>query len=181
MPTPHHSHGKSTRRATALAPLMLVVAFTMASCGDGSKSDDESKAKLEAQLAKLPKHIEDDFRAGDTNHDLRLQDTELDAMIKEDFEAFDVVKDGEINEADIRKDEEKGGLGEKPGEKAELDVDASLAFIDLNKDGRVPLEEYTEHVDSHFHQYTDTNKDGHIDPSESVAFYQRVYEGGKAK
>jgi hypothetical protein len=181
MPTPHRSHGMQLRRAAALAPLMLVVAFTVSSCGDDAKPGEESKAKLEAQLAKLPKHIEDDFRAGDTNHDLRLQDTELEVMVKEDFDSFDVVKDGEINEADIRKDEEKGGLGEKPGEKAELDVDASLAFIDLNKDGRVPFDEYAEHVDSHFHQYTDTNKDGHIDPSESVAFYQRVYEGGKAK
>jgi len=159
--------------------MLLVLAFAVSSCGDDSQG--ESKADLEAQLAKLPQHIEKDFRAGDTNNDLRLQDTELEVMIKEDFDAFDVVKDGEINEADIRKDEEKGGVGDKPGEKAELDVEASLAFIDLNKDGRVPLEEYTEHVDSHFHQHTDTNKDGHIDPSESVAFYKRLYSGGEEK
>lgn len=172
----------STRLVRASVSVVLAVAFgLLAGCGDDAKPGEESKAKLEAQLAKLPKHIEDDFRAGDTNHDLRLQDTELEVMVKEDFDSFDVVKDGEINEADIRKDEEKGGLGEKPGEKAELDVEASLAFIDLNKDGRVPFEEYAEHVDSHFHQHTDTNKDGHIDPSESVAFYQRLYGGGEEK
>jgi hypothetical protein len=151
-----------------------------AGCGGDDSKPKESKAELEAELAKLPKHIEDDFRAGDKNHDLRLQDTELDAMIKEDFEAMDVVKDGEINEADIRKDEDKNPVaGGKRGEKAKLDVEASLAFMDLNKDGRVPFEEYKEHVDRHFHQAMDTNKDGHIDPSESVAFYQRLY--GEAK
>ena len=180
MPTPHRPHGRPIRRAAALAPLMLVVAFTVSSCGDDSKPGEESKAKLEAQLAKLPQHIEKDFRAGDTNNDLRLQDTELEVMIKEDFDSFDVVKDGEINEADIRKEDEKNGADVK-GEETELDVEASLEFIDLNKDGRVPLEEYTEHVDSHFHQHTDTNKDGHIDPAESVAFYERMYREGEEK
>ena len=154
--------------------------LSLSSCGDDSPST-ESKADLEAQLAKLPQHIEDDFRAGDSNHDLRLQDSELEAMIKEDFEAFDVVKDGEINEADVRKADEAVAGGGPKGEKAELDVDASLAYIDLDKDGRVPLEEYVEHVDRHFHQQMDTNKDGHIDPPESVAFYERLYGGGEAK
>lgn len=168
------------RWPTALmALLVILLPPTLASCGGGS-APGESKADLEAQLAKLPQHIEDDFRAGDTNKDLRLQDIELEAMIKEDFDAFDVVEDGEINEADVRKNEEKGGLGPR-GEKAELDVEASLAFIDLDKDGRVPFEEYAVHVDRHFHQDMDTNKDGHIDPSESLAFYQRLYGGGKAR
>lgn len=159
--------------------MVLVLAFAVSSCGDDTQG--ESKADLEAQLAKLPQHLEKDFRSGDTNNDLRLQDTELEAMVKEDFEAIDVVKDGEINEADIRKEEEiNPGVGGKD-EEAQLDVDASLAFIDLNKDGRVPLEEYAEHVDRHFHQQMDTNKDGHIDPSESLAFYQRIYGDGEAK
>jgi len=166
------------RGVAALAPMVLVLAFAVSACGDDSQG--ETKADLEAQLAKLPQHIEKDFRAGDTNNDLRLQDTELEVMIKEDFDSFDVVKDGEINEADIRKEDEKNGADVK-GEETKLDVEASLAFIDLNKDGRVPFEEYAEHVDSHFHQHMDKNKDGHIDPSESVAFYQRMHGEEKAE
>jgi Ca2+-binding EF-hand superfamily protein len=171
-----------TRRVTTLAPLFLVVlAFTLTSCGDDSKPE-ESKAELKSQLAKLPKHIQDDFRAGDTNNDLRLQDTELEAMVEEDFTSSDLDHDGEITGADVRKEfDENSGAGEKLGEKTELDVDASLAFIDLNKDGRVPLKEYAEHVDRHFHQLMDTNKDGHIDPSESTVFYQRMYGGEEAE
>ena len=179
MPDPHLL--TSSRLIRASTAVLVVVALGMtAGCGDGSEPS-ETTAKLEAELAKLPQHIEDDFRAGDANNDLRLQDTELEAMVKEDFETFDVVKDGEINEDDIRKDQDPDGLGEKPGEKAELDVEASLAFMDLNKDGRIPFEEYAEHVERHFHQHTDTNKDGHIDPAESAAFYQRLNEGGVAK
>ena len=162
---------------------MAVGALSLtAGCGGDDSGPKESKSELEAELAKLPKHIADDFRAGDKNHDLRLQDTELDAMIKEDFDAFDVVKDGEINEADIRKDQDKNPVaGGKHGEKAKLDVEASLAFIDLNKDGRVPFKEYAEHIDRHFQKPMDTNKDGHIDPSESVAFYEHFFQGGEAK
>ena len=143
-----------------VASLALLLAFTVSSCGSGSEPQ-ETKAELKAQLSKLPKLHQDDFRAGDTNHDLRLQDSELDAMLEEDFKASDLDKDGEITEADFRQEFGK-----------DVDVEASLMQIDANHDGRVPLEEYAAHVERDFMRDMDTNKDGHIDPSEAVAFYE---------
>lgn len=163
------------KRASAalLVALSIGVLGLTAGCGGDDSKPKESRAELEAELSKLSKFHQDDFRAGDTNHDLRLQDTELDAMLEEDFKSLDLNHDGEINGDDIRMaDAKHGPVNDQSGEKAELDVDASLAFIDLNKDGRVPIEEYAEHVERHFMVQMDTNKDGHLDPSEMVSFYR---------
>jgi len=148
-----------SRRVATLAPLLLVLAFTLSSCGDDSKRG-ESRSELEAELTKLSKFHQDDFRAGDTNKDLRLQDTELEAMLEEDFKSRDLDKDGEITEADIHQEAGK-----------EVDAQASLEPFDLDKDGRVPIEEYAKHVERDFMKHMDTNNDGHLDPSEVSGFY----------
>ena len=89
-------------------------------------------------------------------------------MIEEDFKASDLDEDGEITEADVRKE-----IGE------DGDAKASLAGLDVNQDGRVPLTEYTEHVERDFMKTMDTNKDGHLDPPEVAKFYQN--QGRRAK
>jgi len=153
----------STRVVRALMSLVLALALgLLASCGsDDSGDKTETKNSELKALEKLPKFIQDDFKAGDKNGDGRIQDTELDAMIEEDFTASDLDKDGEITEKDVQKE-----LGK------DADATASLAQMDINKNGRVPLEEYTQHVERDFMTTMDTNKDGNLDPPEVAKFYE---------
>lgn len=163
----------STGVVRASMSVVLAVAFVlMAGCGgdDGTGGTKETqKSRLDA-LDKLPKFLQDDFRAGDKNRDGRIQDTEFEAMIEEDFKAVDSDGDGEITGAEITE-----------GASKDVDVGASLAGLDLNKDGRVPLEEYAEHVERDFMKQMDTNKDGHLDPPEVAKFYERQYRSDGSK
>lgn len=163
----------STRLVRASVAVALVVAFgLMAGCGgddDAGGTKETQKGQLEA-LDKLPKFIQDDFRAGDKNSDGRIQDTELEAMIEEDFKAVDSDGDGEITGAEITE-----------GASKDVDVEASLAGLDLDKDGRVPLEEYAEHVERNFMKQMDTNKDGHLDPPEVATFYEGQFRSEASK
>ena len=134
--------------------MALALAFTVSSCGDDSKPK-ESEAESKAELAKLPKSIEDEFRAGDKNDDLRIQDTELEAMLMEAATVADVNKDREITEAEIRPELGKDG-----------DAKAALKPFDLDGDGRIPIEEYARLAESHFMGRTDTSKDGQLAPGE---------------
>jgi hypothetical protein len=138
----------------------LALGTSVSSCG-GESGPNESKAELEAELATLPPFLERDFRDGDTNDDLRIQDAEMKAMIEEDFQMADRDEDGVITAADINM---------SPSEK--VDVAGSLLPLDLDKNGKVPLEEYTLHVEARFMKKLDTNKDGHLDPSEVSAYYE---------
>lgn len=154
-----HPIGSSRLARGSISLVLAVVLGLTAGCGDDSKPN-ESKSELEAELAKMSKFHQDDFRAGDTSKDLRLQDTELEAMLEEDFKSRDLDKDGEITEADIHQEAGK-----------DVDAQASLEPFDLDKDGRVPIEEYAKHVERDFMKHMDTNNDGHLDPSEVSSFY----------
>lgn len=158
MDDPKHVTSARLVRASMCAVLGLVLGLT-AGCGDDSKPN-ESRSELEAEMAKMSKFHQDDFRAGDTSKDLRLQETELKAMLEEDFTSRDLDKDGEITEADIHQEAGK-----------DVDAQASLEPFDLDKDGRVPIEEYAKHVERDFMKHMDTNNDGHLDPSEVSGFY----------
>jgi hypothetical protein len=142
----------------------------VAGCGDDAGGTKETKASRLAALEKLPKDLRDDFKKGDTNGDGRIQDAEFTAMIEEDFKASDVDGDGELSGADIRKEFGK-----------DVNIKASLAGMDLDEDGRVPLEEYSKHVERDFMRHMDTNKDGHLDPPEVGQFYQHARTGGSQK
>jgi len=150
------------RRASAVMWLALAVgALGMtAGCGGDDSRPKESKAELEAELATLPTFLEKDFRAGDTNNDLRIQDSELEAMVEEDFKVSDRDKDGVISADDIRQ-----------GSSKQVDVEGSLAPFDLDKNGRVPLREYAQHVEVDLMKEMDSNKDGHLDPAEVSRVY----------
>ena len=159
---------RNIRRSWAAA-VILGVAVGLTACGEDSKSG-ESREKLAAEFKALPKHLQKDFEAGDKNGDLRIQDSELTAMIEEDFAASDVDKDGEMTEADFR-----DGLGDHA--KAVKGAKDSLEQFDMNNDGRVPLEEYAKNVERDFMRHMDTNKDGHLDPDEVSGFYEQLYDG----
>lgn len=164
------SQPTSTRLVRASTSLILAVAMgLMGGCGNDSGGQETKKGQLEA-LNSLPKFLQDDFKAGDTNGDGRIQDTELTVMIEEDFKASDLDKDGAITEQDVQKE-----LGK------DADATASLAGMDINKDGRIPLEEYTQHVERDFMKQMDTNKDGHLDPPEVAKFYEGQYRGRNSK
>lgn len=145
-------------KSLAAVTLSFGLAFGMAACGSSEPDPKETDKKLAAELAKLPKWLQEDFKAGDTNGDLRLQDTELKAMIEEDFKNADVDGDGDIDGDDIRRNH------------PDADIEASLVH-DRDKNGKVPLDEYADHVERTFMKQMDTNKDGHLDPDEATGFY----------
>ena len=149
-----NSRGSSSYQTFAAASLALALAFTVSSCGDDSKQE-ELEAESKAELAKLPKPIEDEFRAGDKNNDLRIQDTELEAMLLEAATTADADKNREITEAEIRPELGKNG-----------DAKAALKPFDLDGDGRIPIAEYARLAKSHFMGSTDTSKDGQLAPRE---------------
>jgi Ca2+-binding EF-hand superfamily protein len=162
----------STRLVRVSMSVVLAAALgLMASCGSDTSADKkDTKSSQVKGLEKLPKFLQDDFRAGDTDHDGRIEDAELKAMVEEDFKASDLDKDGEITEKDVQKE-----LGKN------ADATASLKQMDINKDGRVPLDEYAQHVERDFMKDMDTNKDGDLDPPEVAKFYEAQYKARAKK
>ena len=165
----HSSTPRRPNRRLVFVGVSAVTLALLAGCGSSEDGKETTKGEL-AALSKLPKFIQDDFKAGDKNGDGRIQDTELTAMIEEDFTASDVDKDGEITEADVQKE-----LGK------DADATASLKGMDIDGDGRIPLEEYTQHVERDFMKQMDTNKDGHLDPPEVAKFYEGQRKNGDDK
>jgi len=149
-----------------IVSVLSALGFTLAGCGD-SESKNNSSKELSAEFQKLPKHLQDDFKAGDKNGDNKIQDSELDAMVTEDFAASDVNKDGSISASD---------LAEELGKDAVQGAAASLKTMDRNGDGRVTPSEYAVHISHDFLRRMDKNADGDLDPDEVAAFYGKIYD-----
>jgi len=155
-----------SRLKRAATPMVLVAVLgalgLTAGCGsyDRNIGQETRKGELEA-LEKMPKFIQDDFRAGDKNSDGRIQDTELETMIEEDFRTGDVNGDGVMSGKDVG----PGGGNAK----------SYLGSRDLNGDGKVPMKEFAEHVERSFMHKADTNNDGHLDPPEVATYYGAAF------